>query len=43
LPSDEHWKEYVNNLSLLFDKYPHVNISTMGFPENWREILLENE
>ena len=39
LPGDEHWKEYVNALSLLFKKYPHVDISTMGFPENWYEIL----
>ena len=36
LPGDEHWKEYVDTLASLFEKYPHVDISTMGFPENWR-------
>ena len=43
LPGDEHWKEYVDTLASLFEKYPHVDISTMGFPENWHEILLENK
>lgn len=23
----------------LFEKYERVNIKTMGFPENWKELL----
>ena len=39
LPDDRHWKEFVDTIQLLFEKYPHVEKSTMGFPENWIEIL----
>lgn len=36
---DRHWTEFLNSLEALFKKYPHVDLSTMGFTENWREIL----
>lgn len=26
-------------IEVLFDKYKTVQISTMGFPENWKELL----
>lgn len=39
LPSDRHWKEFVDTIQLLFEKYTHVDKSTMGFPENWMSIL----
>jgi len=42
LPSDEHWLDFVNTLDKMFIKYPHVDKSTMSFPENWKEILLNN-
>lgn len=36
---DRYWTEFLNSLEALFKKYPHVDLSTMGFTENWREIL----
>lgn len=42
LPSDRHWIEFVDTIELLFEKYPHVEKHTMGFPVNWMEILKDN-
>lgn len=39
LKNDTHWNLFVDNIELLFDKYGCVQISTMGFPENWKELL----
>ena len=39
LKNDIHWNLFVDKIELLFDKYQYVKISTMGFPENWRELL----
>ena len=39
LPSDRHWIEFIDTIQLLFEKYTHVDKSTMGFPENWMDIL----
>ena len=42
LKNDTHWNLFVDNIELLFDKYDNVQIKTMGFPINWKE-LLENK
>lgn len=39
LPADQHWFEFVDTIELLFEKYPHVEKNTMGFPTNWMDIL----
>lgn len=39
LKKDSHWNMYVDNIGLLFDKYENIDIKTMGFPENWNELL----
>lgn len=39
LKNDVHWNLFVDKIELLFDKYQYTKISTMGFPENWRELL----
>mgnify|MGYP002557742441 FL=1 len=39
LKDDDHWNLFVDKIELLFDKYPCVQISTMGFPENWKVLL----
>lgn len=39
LKNDVHWNLFVDNIELLFDKYQYVKISTMGFSENWKELL----
>lgn len=40
LPSDRHWIEFIDTIELLFEKYPHVQKQTMGFPDIWKDILL---
>lgn len=42
LKNNIHWNLFVDNIELLFDKYENVQIKTMGFPTNWKE-LLENK
>lgn len=42
LKNDTYWNLFVDNIELLFDKYDNVQIKTMGFPTNWKE-LLENK
>ena len=39
LKNDSHWNFFVENIELLFEKYESVDIKTMGFPENWKELL----
>lgn len=39
LKKDIHWNMFVDKIEMLFDKYGSVQISTMGFPENWKELL----
>ena len=39
LKSNEHWNLFVDKIELLFDKYESVDIKTMGFTENWKELL----
>jgi abortive infection bacteriophage resistance protein len=40
LPHDRHWIEFLDTLELLLEKYFHVQKGTMGFPENWKAILM---
>ena len=42
LKDDKQWKLFVDELELLIDKYEGIDTKTMGFPENWKELLLEN-
>lgn len=42
LKNDVHWGSFVDKIELLFEKYESVNISTMGFPETWKELLKSN-
>lgn len=39
LKSDKHWNLYVDQIEMLIDKYEKVDVKTMGFPENWKELL----
>ena len=39
LKSNDHWNLFVDKIELLFDKYESVDIKTMGFTENWKELL----
>ena len=40
LKNDKHWELYVSKIETLIDKYEMVDISTMGFPTNWKELLM---
>lgn len=39
LKNDVHWNLFADHVEMLFDKYESVDIKTMGFPENWKELL----
>ncbi len=39
LKNDAHWNQYVNQIDVLIGKYEKVDVKTMGFPEDWKELL----
>lgn len=39
LKNDSHWNIFVDKVGMLFEKYESVDIKTMGFPKNWKELL----
>ena len=39
LKNDVHWNQYVDQIELLINKYEKVDVETMGFPKNWKELL----
>lgn len=42
LKGDRHWNQFVDQIDLLFEKYENVDKKTMGFPEDWKELLEAN-
>ena len=41
LPNDRHWEEFVHIVEALLQKYPGVDISKIGFPKIWKDMLLQ--
>lgn len=41
LKNDNHWKDFVDQIELLFEKYTSVKPKLMGFPNNWKVLLLD--
>lgn len=41
LKNDNHWKDFVDQIELLFEKYTSVKPKLMGFPNNWKDLLLD--
>ncbi len=39
LANNRDWYQFLDTLELLFDKYPHANKDTMGFHDNWKDLL----
>lgn len=39
LPHDIHWRDLLDQLELLIEKYPVVDIQRIGFPMDWKSIL----
>ncbi len=40
LKDNKNWIEFVGELVRLIEKYPNVDISTMGFPDDWEDLLV---
>ncbi len=36
---DNHWEEFIEQIDSFFIKYPHAEKFTMGFPNDWKNIL----
>lgn len=41
LNNDNHWKDFIDQIELLFEKYTSVKPKLMGFPNNWKDVLLD--
>lgn len=41
LPNDRHWEDFIQAIQNLLEKHPAADKSTMGFPEDWAEVLLQ--
>lgn len=39
LKNDKHWDFYVDQIEMLIDKYEKIDVKTMGFAENWKDLL----
>ena len=39
LKNDPHWNDFVDKIDVLVKKYKNVDIKTMGFPSNWKQLL----
>ena len=39
LKKDIAWNSFIVSIEKLFEKYPHVKKDTMGFPDNWKELI----
>lgn len=39
--NDRHWIEFIEVIDVLLQKYPSVDLSKIGFPQKWQEILTE--
>lgn len=43
LKRDLYWNIFIDNINELFNKYQEIDIKTMGFPTNWKELLKLNQ
>lgn len=39
LKEDDHWNQFVDDLDTLIQKYQNIDIETMGFTNDWKELL----
>lgn len=39
LIKDPHWLSFIITVEALIEKYDNIDIKSMGFPENWKELL----
>lgn len=43
VPDSFNWKEFVKDIHILLRKNSFIDISAMGFPRNWKRVLLDNK
>ena len=36
---EDRWKTFIEGIKIIIQKYPMVKIETMGFPEDWEQIV----
>jgi len=41
LPNGRHWHDFVQTIELLIEKYQSVKLHKLGFPHDWRDMLLQ--
>lgn len=41
VPNNDNWIEFVNFIEETANRYSYAKLETMGFPEDWKEILLD--
>ncbi len=39
LKNGKHWNRYVDQIEVLIEKNEKVDVKTMGFPKNWKDLL----
>jgi hypothetical protein len=37
--NEDLWQDTLSGIENLIEKYPYVEISRVGFPKDWKEIL----
>lgn len=42
LPNDRHWIEFIDTIELLIQKYPCADKLKIGFPECWKDVLIDS-
>lgn len=41
VPNDCHWEHFIDELKKIISEHHHVNLMSMGFVQNWEELLTE--
>jgi abortive infection bacteriophage resistance protein len=41
IKNDTKWKIFIDTMEALIEKYEGVDVKTMGFPMDWKKLLLE--
>ena len=41
VPNNDNWIEFVNFIEKTANRYSYAKLETMGFTEDWKEILLD--
>jgi abortive infection bacteriophage resistance protein len=39
LPNDRHWRDFIDTVELLFEKYSSIKLHYIDFPQDWKDYL----